>query len=106
MANYIEETDIDPKSFFIVASRYADSKIIYYTDLKRLTLETYKRKSIGVTTNDKFMIVGPGYEYRPDLISVKVYGLPDFWWRIMEANNISDIYDLKTGVNLRIPSLL
>lgn len=106
MANLNEETDIDPKTFFTTASRYIDSTVIYYTDFKRLSLETYKRKAIGVTTNDKFMVIGKGHEYRPDLVSTRVYGLPDFWWRIMEANGISDIYQFKAGVNIRIPSLL
>ncbi len=106
MANYIEETDIDTKTFFTTASRYIDSTVVYYTDFKRLSLATYKRKTIGVSPNDKFMVIGKGYEYRPDLVSVKVYGLPDFWWRIMEANGISDIYHFKAGVNIRIPSLL
>lgn len=106
MANYIETTRIDPKTYFTTASRYADAIIVYYTDLKRLSLETYKRQPIGTTQNDKFMVIGKGYEYRPDLVSSKVYGLPDFWWRIMEANGLSDIYDFKAGVNIRIPSLL
>ena len=106
MANFIEETTIDPKVFFTTASRYISSQILYYTDHRRLTLETYKRQPIGVTANDKFMIVGKGYEFRPDLVSSKVYGLPDFWWKIMQANGIADIYDFKAGINIRIPSLL
>jgi hypothetical protein len=106
VANRLEQSDINPKTFFTSASRYVDSPVVYYSDLKRLTLETYKRQPIGTTATDKFMIIGKGYEYRPDLVSVKAYGLPDFWWRIMEANGISDIYQFKAGVNIRIPSLL
>lgn len=106
MANYIAATRIDPKTYYTTASRYANAIIVYYTDLKRLTLETYKRKEIGVTPNDKFMVIGKGYEFRPDLVSSKVYGMPDFWWRIMEANGLSDIYEFKAVVNIRIPSLL
>ena len=49
------------------------------------------------------MVISPGYEYRPDLISQMVYGSPDFWWKIMEVNSIKDIFDFKAGVNLRIP---
>ena len=45
----------------------------------------------------------PGQEYRPDLVSNRVYGTPDFWWRIMEANNIKDVFEFKAGLNLRIP---
>ena len=106
MANFIETTDINPRTFYTSASRYLDSVIVYYTDLKRLSIETYKRQPITLSQNDKFLVIGKGYEYRPDLISSKVYGFPDYWWRIMETNGMNDIYDFKAGVNIRVPSLL
>lgn len=106
MANFFEETEINPRTYFTAASRYSDATICYYTDLKKLTLATYKRGVTGVTPNDKFMVIGKGQEFRPDLVSSRVYGLPDFWWRIMEANGIYDVYDFKAGVNIRIPSMI
>ncbi len=106
MANFFEETTINPKTYFTTASRYANSTVCYYSKLKRLTLATYVRSPIGTSPNDKFMVIGKGQEYRPDLVSMRAYGLPDYWWKIMEANNIFDIYDFKAGVNIRIPSLL
>ena len=106
MANPIEEAKIDTRTFVTTASRYISSKVMYYGDLRRLTFSTYKRNLPGVTKDDRFMVITKGYEFRPDLVSVKVYGLPDFWWRIMEANGIADIYDFKAGVNIRIPSML
>lgn len=106
MANSNEPTKIDNRTFVTTASRYMNSKVIYYGELRRITFNLYKRGNSGVTKDDRFMIVTKGYEYRPDLVSVKVYGLPDYWWRIMEANGIADIFDFKAGINIRIPSML
>jgi len=43
-----------------------------------------------MTQSDKYFVVTPGTEYRPDLVSKEAYGAVDFWWKIMEANNIKD----------------
>jgi len=42
-------------------------------------------------------------EYRPDLVSRDKYGIPDFWWKIMEVNNIKDIIDFKAGRTIVLP---
>jgi hypothetical protein len=79
---------------------------MYYTiGTKRvLTFGTYK-KQIPATSSeeDMYTVVTPGFEYRPDLLSQKVYGTPDFWWKILEANNIKDVFEFKTGKNIRLP---
>jgi len=104
MANYIEQTTIPPLTFVTPASRYADSKVVYYTDLKRITFPIYKRQPFVATSQDKFMVITGGLEYRPDLVSNRAYGFPDFWWKIMEANNMFDVWDFKAGTNIRIPN--
>jgi hypothetical protein len=38
------------------------------------------------------------------MVSQEAYGVPDFWWRIMEFNNIKDVFDFKSGLNIAIPS--
>jgi len=103
MANYYETTNINPLKFVTVTSRYSESLVVYYKEEKFLTLNTYKKKSYTPTSGDKYMVVTKGYEYRPDLVSQRVYGFPDYWWKIMETNNIKDIYDFKAGINIRIP---
>ena len=103
MANYTEATSIAPSRFVTVASRYANSSVIYYSENKLLTFTVYKKGSNNTTPQDKYYVVKPGQEYRPDLVSNRVYGTPDFWWRIMEANNIKDVFEFKAGLNLRIP---
>lgn len=103
MANYYEKTKILTNKFVNFSSRYTDSTVVYYTENKLLTFNTYKKKDFKTSTSDKFMPITPRYEYRPDLVSQMAYGTSDFWWKIMEVNGIKDIYDFKTGLNIRIP---
>ncbi len=103
MANYTEQTRIPANRFVTVSSRYASTPVIYYTENKYLTFPIYKKTRIPLSTNDKYYVVNAGTEYRPDLISQLAYGSVDFWWRIMQANDIKDVFDLKAGKNIRIP---
>lgn len=108
MANSIEPiSDIRPVDGFVTStSRYADGELVYYeqNDLRKITFKTYKRKEIENSSQDRFMVIPSNMEYRPDLVSRKAYGTVDFWWTIMEANNIFDIFDFKAGRNIRIPN--
>ena len=103
MANYLEETKIDAKKFVTVSSRYADSEVVYYTENKLLTFKTYKKKDIPFSQTDKYFVVNAGTEFRPDLVSKAAYGAVDFWWKIMEANNIKDVFEFRAGLNIRLP---
>lgn len=103
MAAKTQTTDISPIKFVGNTSRYAGADVIYWGDQNLLTFNTYKKQKNILGSNDKFLVVTPGTEYRPDLVSKAVYGNVNFWWRIMEANNIKDIFDFKAGTNLRIP---
>jgi len=104
MANTIEHTDLTTNSFVNSTSRYVDSSVLYYGDLRRLTFSTYKRGTYPDNSEDLFTVIPAGMEYRPDKMSELAYGTPDFWWKIMEANRIADIFNFKAGVNLRIPA--
>lgn len=106
MSNYIEYTNLSPTRFVPVSSRYNNSKVIYYTDNKLLTFTTYLKGTYNLNSTDKYYVITAGTEYRPDLVSQTAYGTVDFWWKIMEANNIMDIYDFKAGLNIRIPNAL
>lgn len=103
MANKIEYTRIKPETFVTKVSRYQSSKVIYYSDQKIITFETYKRKKITPSRNDQVTVITPGMEYRPDLVSTDKYGLPDFWWKILEANSMKDIMDFKAGKTIVLP---
>lgn len=103
MAIPIEDANMKASRFVIPTSRYINSKVIYWGPLKKLTFTTYKRKSLKPAPSDKYYILEKVYEFRPDKLSKKVFGTEDFWWKLLEANNMKDIYDFKAGVNIRIP---
>lgn len=103
MANFTEVTNIDPRRFIPPSSRYLESKVLYYTENKLLTFNTYKKTEIPANDRDKYAVITPGVEYRPDLVSQQAYGTVDFWWKILEANGMKDIWEFKSGKNIRIP---
>ena len=104
MANKITLTNLNPiNGFAAPLSRYINSTIIYYGNKNITTYKTYVRIPIPTTSSDKFGIISGGMEYRPDLVSMQAYGTTDFWWKIMEANNMIDILEFKSGVSIRIP---
>lgn len=108
MANFIEATDFRPIDGFVNAtSRYADATIIYYGNLRKLTYTTYKKTDPNMLQQpqkgDIYSIIPPGWEYRPDLASRTMYGTVDFWWKILEANDMKDVWEFKAGKNIRLP---
>lgn len=104
MAYQVSVSETSKSSNYVTAlSRYYGSKVLVYGDEKKLTFETYKRLSIPTSVYDKYTVIPEGYAYRPDLVSNKVYGYPDSWWLIMQANQIYDIKDFVAGKTIRIP---
>lgn len=103
MANKIEFTDIRPENFVTKVSRYSNSKVIYYSDEKVITFETYKRTKFTPSKTDQVTVITPGIEYRPDLLSQDKYGIPDFWWKIMEANSMKDVMEFRSGKTIVLP---
>lgn len=102
----IQVTSTDPTRYVTATSRYANSTVIIYGEDGIITFNTYKKHSFPSSQSDKFDVVPPGEEFRPDKTSQRAYGTVDFWWRILEANNIKDIYDYTAGTNIRVPSAL
>lgn len=103
MANNIEFTNIEPTKFVSTTSRYANSRVLYYSEENILTFETYKKNKYNITKDDKVSVIPQSMQYRPDLVSIQRYGTVDFWWKIMEVNNISDILDFKAGKTIVLP---
>lgn len=103
MANKIEYTSIGATEFVTRLSRYADSRVVYYSDNRLMTFETYKRKNQSPSAKDQVTVITPGMEYRPDLMSFDKYGVPDFWWKILEANNMKDVVEFKAGRTITLP---
>ena len=106
MANKNVRSTLTPNAFVDVTSRYSTSNVVYYGDDNIVTFETYKRSNPVFSKNDKTYLITQATQFRPDLVSQLAYGLPSFWWRIMEANNMKDISDFKMGITIRIPESL
>ena len=107
MSNHIEPANLNNDRFVSALSRYKNSTVIYYTvgNRKNITFTTYKKQISNIPSpKDKYMIIPPQFEYRPDRLSYELYGTVDLWWKIMEANDIKDIFDFKAYLNIRIPS--
>ena len=85
------------------SSRYTSSRLIYYGELNKMTFTIYKRTQPMLTDEDKYTVVPPGWEYRPDLASKFMYGTVDFWWKILEMNGMKDVWEFKSGANVRLP---
>lgn len=106
MANPIIETGIPASRFVDTTSRYKNSDVIYYGENNIITFKTYKRGEVPFTSNDKFFLIDRAREFRPDLVAKAAYGIPSFWWQILQANGMKDILDFRTGVTVRIPNAL
>jgi hypothetical protein len=104
MANKIEDANVSASEFVSRLSRYATSKVLFYGNNKTTTFATYKRKSAPILQTDKYTVIPAGMEFRPDLMSRATYGVPDLWWKILEANNMKDILEFKAGTNVRLPT--
>lgn len=107
MSNYIEPANLNNNRFVSALSRYKNSVVIYYTigNRKNICFTTYKKQIKNIASSkDKYMIIPPQFEYRPDRLSFELYGTVDLWWKIMEANDIKDIFDFKANLNIRIPN--
>jgi hypothetical protein len=100
----IEIANIDKKSVITSTSRYLKQNVIYYGDNRFLTFDIYLREKYKRTGNEKIMLVTKGVEYRPDLVSYQMYGVPDMWWRIMEVNGMKDIMEFAAGKTIILPT--
>lgn len=105
MAIPTQPANINAKNLVTPSSRYVNSNVIYWSESRYITFETYIRKPYVISGNEKVMSISKGVEYRPDLVSFEVYGFPDLWWKIMEANGIADVFDFKAGRTILLPNL-
>lgn len=71
------------------------------------TIEFIKRSQLYLKEDptDTYYFVDASKRYRPDLISLEMYGTPILYWVILECNNLFTPLDVETNLTLRIPSL-
>jgi hypothetical protein len=88
-------------------SRYRGSTVSQVELDGELESYVFLRKPLLVEpdTEDKYVTLDQGNQFRPDIISNQVYGDPNFGWAIMEVNNIRSFVELTMGLRLRIPPL-
>lgn len=101
----IKPTNTNAVAYVTGSSRYANRKVIYYGEQNIITFDTYIRKKYTPQGNERVMVINKGVEYRPDLVSYDVYGSSDYWWSIMEANSIHDVYSFKAGRTIILPNI-
>lgn len=101
--NLVKEVN-KPKTT-IIRSRY-DTKEQLLLKNGDLVIRNMRRNDIypGRNSNDTQHKVEGSEAYRPDVIAYNVYGDPRLAWIILSANDISDIFDLKAGMIITIPS--
>ena len=57
-----------------------------------------------IDSNSTQHVIEPGEQFRPDIVAYNMYGDARLAWIIMSANNLSDVFDFKTGMLITIPS--
>jgi hypothetical protein len=104
MSQLIEFARVLPKELLAPGSRYMNQKVIYYGDKRLMTFDIYNKNEYTPTGDERVMLITKGLEYRPDLVSYDAYGFVDNWWRILEANQMKDVWDFKAGKTILIPN--
>lgn len=106
MSQVIEVSNTTVDQVTAVGSRYRKGQnVIYYGDRKFVTFDLYIRDKYQQTGAEKVMVITKGVEYRPDLVSFDFYGFSENWWRILEANKMSDVFDFKAGKTILLPEI-
>ena len=100
----IEIANIDKKTVMTSTSRYQKQNVIYWGEDRLLAYDTYLRTKYVRNGNEKIMLISKGVEYRPDLVSYQMYGIPDMWWKIMEVNGMKDIMEFEAGKTIILPT--
>lgn len=89
---------------FSETSRYASSEVILYGIDQKPAYTTYKAKKFAFNLSDPYYEITKEMEFRPDKLSYKIYGVRDYWWKIMQMNNMKDILEFRAGRTIRLPS--
>lgn len=99
----IETAVVQAKDLVAVGSRYRQSDVLHYGEQRFLTFATYKRSTYTQVGTEKVLLINKGVEFRPDLVSFDIYGFPDAWWKILEANGMKDVFEFKAGRTIILP---
>jgi len=108
MAKVKPRTDAHLENIEALTSRYQltpKTEDPNYSGVTRYTL--WQRPNIVFASADAARhAVTPRTEYRPDLISYDYYDTVDYWWAIMDVNEIRDVFtELVRGTVVVVPPL-
>ena len=101
MPSPVQYSGIEASAYALPSSRYFKSPVIYYEG--KITYAIYKKSDISFSSTDSHYEITKETEYRPDKVSHRFYGAPDFWWKIMEMNGMKDILEFRAGRNITLP---
>ena len=71
--------------------------------LNRYTRNKINPASISIPDRDSDIIVTYNTTDRLDLMSMRYYETPDYWWILLAANEYAFEYDIPNGELLRVP---
>jgi hypothetical protein len=104
MSNQIYYTGVSPQRYVSTLSRYSNSEVIQYGKNNVVAFATYVRPDTQISPTDTVFLINGSTAYRPDKVSKMKYGFVDWWWKIMQANQIYDIMDFKAGRTIYLPA--
>ena len=86
-------------------SRYDLKEQLLLTD-NNLVIRNMRRKDMVPSSNslDTAHRVTASENCRPDIVAQNAYGDPRLAWVILAANDLSDIFDFVTGLEIIIPA--
>lgn len=109
LKNYMFSKEVDIKklrSIPVATTRY-DTKVILSTKEGEYTRMLQLDELVGPSQpDDQFIHVDLMYQYDPFRIAQDFYGTSSLYWAILAANNIFDVFDLREGLTIRIPSII
>ena len=107
MPNRIEPApSLSALNFVAPTSRYLNAEVIKYfiDETSMLAFKTFKRPERSQSDQDRFYVITPGTEYRPDIVAKGAYGKEGYWWVLLLANDMKDILDFRAGKTILVPT--
>jgi len=74
-----------------------------YKDIFGMSIPSNNVPSFVVTENSTDIYINYSYADRLDNIAGRIYGAPEFYWVILDANGYSAEFEIEPGEILRIP---
>ena len=84
------------------SERYELERFMEYTDNYDILTSAILLELRNISPSGRFVV--NGQDARPDLVSFEIYGDVQYWWIILLYNEISEIGELITGMELKYPS--